>query len=202
MSRFGTSVANLLEEECRMDMLHSDMTLSWLMVYAQSIEESKLKRITRNLRRSGPSLEHKPRFKKRAQSQDGPNARKVKLEKVNSSQNGKTTCDTCGKRHYGECLIGTDNFFICGKDGHNMRDCNTVASRGREGKKVTPSVPGNAAPKKNRFYALRARGSKPYEDDDDGGNVWAKLTEDDRKGLRGVPKPWASKMLKAATFCN
>ena len=55
MSRFGTGVAYLLKEECRMDMLHSDMTLSWLMVYAQSIEESKLKRITRNLRRSGPS---------------------------------------------------------------------------------------------------------------------------------------------------
>ena len=39
-----------------------------------------------------------------------------------------------------------------------MRDCPTIVSRGKEGKKVTPSVSGNDAPKKNRFYALRARG--------------------------------------------
>ena len=33
-------------------MLHDDMTLARLMVYAQSIEESKLRRITRSLKRS------------------------------------------------------------------------------------------------------------------------------------------------------
>ena len=54
MSRFVTSVADLVKEECHTAMLHDYKTLSTLMVYCQSIEESKLKRITRNLKRGGP----------------------------------------------------------------------------------------------------------------------------------------------------
>ena len=44
MSHFVTGVADLVREECRTAMLHDDMTLARLMVYAQSIEESKLRR--------------------------------------------------------------------------------------------------------------------------------------------------------------
>ena len=77
------------------------MTLSRLMVYDQSMEESKLKRITRNLKRSGTRVQNQPRFKKRAPIQYGPSSPKVKLEKGSGSQNGKPTCVTCGKKHYG-----------------------------------------------------------------------------------------------------
>ena len=42
-----------------------------------------------------------------------------------------------------------------------------IASRGREGKQVTRSVPTDDAPTKRRFYALRTRGSKSDENDDD-----------------------------------
>ena len=38
MSRFVTGVADLVKEECRTIMINDDMTLSRLMVYAQSIE--------------------------------------------------------------------------------------------------------------------------------------------------------------------
>ena len=42
-----------------------------------------------------------------------------------------------------------------------MRDCPTIASRGKEGKKVAPNVPKENFPKaKARFYALRTSGSK------------------------------------------
>ena len=34
MSRFVTGVADLVKEECRMAMLHDDMNLSRIMVYA------------------------------------------------------------------------------------------------------------------------------------------------------------------------
>ena len=50
MSRFATGVADIVREECHMEMLHDDMSLARLMVYAQSIEESKLKRMDRNLK--------------------------------------------------------------------------------------------------------------------------------------------------------
>ena len=56
-------------EECRTAMLNDDMTLARLMVYAQSIEESKLRRMARSLKRSGASDKEKIMFKKRFQTQ-------------------------------------------------------------------------------------------------------------------------------------
>ena len=44
-----TGVADIVREECRMEILHDDMTLARIMLYPQSIEESKLKRMSRNL---------------------------------------------------------------------------------------------------------------------------------------------------------
>ena len=83
-------------------------------MYAQSIEKSKLVRITRNLKRSGSSDQGQLRFKKRAQGQEEPRSAKVKLEKGGGSKKGKPPCVTCGKRHYGEYLKGTEICFGCG----------------------------------------------------------------------------------------
>ena len=44
-----------------------------------------------------------------------------------------------------------------------MRVCPT-----RNCKQVGPNAPKGDAPKKNRFYALRTKGAKPDEGDDDG----------------------------------
>ncbi|XP_015078303.1 uncharacterized protein LOC107022110 [Solanum pennellii] len=169
MSRFVMGVADLVREECCTSMLQDDMTLATLMVCAQSMEESKVKRMFTNLNISGPSEQDQPRFKKRAQNQEGPSAPEVKLEKGGAYQDGKPTCATCGKKHYGKkCLADTSGCFHCGKDDHKVRDCRTIVARGIEGKQVTPNVPGNDSTKaKARFYALRARGSKSYGDDDD-----------------------------------
>ena len=52
-----------------------------------------------------------------------------------------------------------------------MRDYPTITPRGKEGKQVPPSVPGDDAPKRNQFYALRSRGSKPDAEDDDVGKL-------------------------------
>ena len=49
-----------------------------------------------------------------------------------------------------------------------MRHCPIIASRGKEGKKFTPSVLDNDSPKKKNFYALRASGSKSDDDEDIG----------------------------------
>ena len=53
MKRFVNSVFDLMKEECCTSMHHNDMKLSVLMVYAKSIKESKLTRISKNLKRSG-----------------------------------------------------------------------------------------------------------------------------------------------------
>ena len=45
MSRFLSDVFNVVEEDCHTAMLHDDMNIYRLMVYAQSIEGSKHKRI-------------------------------------------------------------------------------------------------------------------------------------------------------------
>ena len=50
-----------------MSMLHHDTTFSSLMVYAQSIEESKHKRITRNLKRGKLEEQNQPGFKNNIQ---------------------------------------------------------------------------------------------------------------------------------------
>ena len=93
-------------------MLHDDMTLSRFMVYAQSIEESKVGKISRNLKRSVCSDQSQPRLKKKVSTQEEPSSAKVKFEKECDSQNGKLACATCGKRHYGEFLLGTRSFFL------------------------------------------------------------------------------------------
>ena len=86
----------------------------------------------------------------------------MKLEKGDGSQNVKPTCVTCGKRHYRECLRGTGSCFGCGKEGHKVRDCTTIASRGREGKKVAPNVPKDDVQAMRNFYELWTRGEKSY----------------------------------------
>ena len=88
----------------------------------------------------------------------------MKLEKVSGSQVFKRTCATCGKRHYGDCLLDTGSCFGCVKDGHMVKDCPIIAFMGIEGRQVPPNALEGYAPMKKRFYALRTRGSKPDED--------------------------------------
>ena len=53
-----------------------------------------------------------------------------------------------------------------------MRDCHMIASRGKEGKQVVPSVLKDNAPTRRHFYALRSRGKKLDESDDDVGKFF------------------------------
>ena len=111
ISHFAMGVADLVVEECHTPLLHDDMTLTRLMVYAQSIEDSKLRRMARSLKRSGASDQEKTRFKTKVQSQGESTSAKFNVEKGSGSKDGKPTCANCGKKHYGECLLGTGSFF-------------------------------------------------------------------------------------------
>ena len=166
MCRFVTGVTDLVKEKYHTSMLHDDMTLSRLMVYAQLIKVTKLGRIVIKLKRSGATYQGKLRSKKRVQTQDGPSAPKGKFEKGGGSQNGKLTCASCGKSNYGECLLGSRSCFCFRKYDHKVRDCPNKAFRGRAGKIFAPNVPKDDAPYKRHFYALWTRGYLSDDDDD------------------------------------
>lgn len=46
MNKFVMGLSSMVEKECRTIMLHNDMYISILIVYAQKIEESKLREMT------------------------------------------------------------------------------------------------------------------------------------------------------------
>ena len=148
-------------------MMHDDMTLARLIVYVKSIEESKLTRMDRSLIISCSSDQEQTSFFKRAQTQVESNSTTVTLEKGVNSQKFKHTCEKCGKKHYGECLLDTGSFFGCGKEENKVRGCHTITSSGREGKHIAPTFPKDTT--KRHFYALRSRIEKPEESDDDVG---------------------------------
>ncbi|XP_049391580.1 uncharacterized protein LOC125856017 [Solanum stenotomum] len=125
MIRYVTGISDLVEEECLTAMLHNDMDISRLMVYAQSIEESKLKRKSRELKKGRSDEQGQPRF-------------------------------NCGKRHHEKCLAGTSGCYGCGKHDHQVRNCPTLTTRGREAKQASYVGPDPNSPKKNHFYALEA----------------------------------------------
>ena len=70
MSYFVTGVVDLVMDECCTAMFHDDMTLARHMVYAQSIEDTKIRRISRSLKRSGASDQEQTRFKKKVKFEE------------------------------------------------------------------------------------------------------------------------------------
>uniref|UniRef100_M1DEN1 Gag-pol polyprotein n=1 Tax=Solanum tuberosum TaxID=4113 RepID=M1DEN1_SOLTU len=159
-------------------MLHDNMDISCLMVYAKKMEDEKIQEKNRELKRSRSDDQGQPKFKKRSSNQNSSYASSMvskygvsnpKSQGGNGggSPYGRPTCANCGKHHLGKCLIGTDGFFGSGKKGPKMRDCPTHMDKGREAKQASYSLPDPNAPKKNRFYVLQPKESKesyPGED--------------------------------------
>uniref|UniRef100_M1DII3 Gag-pol polyprotein n=1 Tax=Solanum tuberosum TaxID=4113 RepID=M1DII3_SOLTU len=170
MNRFMTGVSELVEEEFCMTMLVDDMDISHLMVFAQQIEESKLKK--KRVREKKSTRVDNDGFdgpghcgnRQRFSGQGYSNAHKYKDESVSSPRpQGKDsdplypTCSRCGKRHEGRCLAGRDGCYGCGDRGHMKKDCPKAKATIREGKQVAPSGGDGEPPKRNRFYALQSK---------------------------------------------
>ena len=116
MSRYITVVSEELEEECHLVMLHDNMDLSMLMVHAQQVEESHLRKKNKKSKKassfeSGSSksridIKDKPKFKKRFSNQVPSNFSRTRNYRVSNhkSQKGRNV-DSPRKR------------LICGKCG-------------------------------------------------------------------------------------
>ncbi|XP_049381232.1 uncharacterized protein LOC125845741 [Solanum stenotomum] len=177
MNKFVMVVSRLVEEECRKAILIHDMTISRFLVYAQQIEETKLKKMNRdvkslrtqdgNLSKGRFEAQGTPRFKNRFSNQGTSSTPKVNKDMVPTPkpQGGsgggsyveRLTCAKFGKKHGGKCLVGTNECFSCCKSGHMKRGFLLIRAQGREGKQVPPSGSNSDAPKKNHFYALQSR---------------------------------------------
>ena len=106
--------SDIVKEEYRKIFLHGDMALSRLMLYAQSIEEFRLYRRSKDAKRGRTDEQGQPRFKKRAPNQDVPNAPKADYEKGGGSQIDKPTCSNYGKKHFVKYLAGINGCLVMG----------------------------------------------------------------------------------------
>ena len=104
MSCFVIGISDDLKEECSLAMLHDNMNIFHLMVHAQQVEETRVKRKSRDTKRArsfegGSSkgrldIQDYPRFKNRTSNQvpsKFPNARYDRVSNPNSQKGIATT---------------------------------------------------------------------------------------------------------------
>ncbi|XP_015075453.1 uncharacterized protein LOC107019477 [Solanum pennellii] len=142
MSRYVAGLSEELEEECFASMIHDNMDLSRMMVHAQQVKESHLRKKNREAKKARV---------RNSKYQKGRNV---------DSPRERPTCGKCGKKHVCECLVGTNSCYGCGKSGHMLKYYPNVKVQGKGNSQVQSSSPSSEAPKRNRFYALKARGEQ------------------------------------------
>ena len=91
------------------------------------------------LPRSRLEIQDKPRLKKRVSNQVPSNFPKSNKDRVSNPMSQKLksenspsdipTCAKCDKKHRGEYMVGTGNYFGCEKVGYKVRDCRNVRSQ-------------------------------------------------------------------------
>ena len=91
-------------------MLLNDMDISRLMIYAQKIEQSKIREIRKEgkRRRLDYSSHQKSRktFYDHYSSMGNQDKSPIKNSQGGGNSSTRTRCPTCGKQHSGSCLAG------------------------------------------------------------------------------------------------
>ncbi|XP_015075520.1 uncharacterized protein LOC107019612 [Solanum pennellii] len=156
-----------------------------LMVHAQPVEDSRLRKKNREAKKSGSlesgasnsriDIQDKPKFKKRFSTQVTSNFSKNRNDRGSNPkpQRGRNVnppkerpiCGKCVKKHIGESPVGTNSCYDFGKGSHMVKDCSNVRSQVKGNDKTQPSGPNYEAPKMNRFYELKSRGEQENSTD-------------------------------------
>ncbi|XP_049344890.1 uncharacterized protein LOC125809270 [Solanum verrucosum] len=168
MNKFVMGVSDMVVSECHSAILIPSMDISRLMVHDQKIEESKLKKKNREVKRARTSdgnfsnarsdgqgqQKFKPRYSNQYSSNASPTVNKDRVpnpkpEGGNSggSYVNRPNCTKCVKNHDGKFLAVTDVCYGCGKGGHQLKNFLTLTAKGREGKQAPPSGSNSNAKK-------------------------------------------------------
>ncbi|XP_015060278.1 uncharacterized protein LOC107006166 [Solanum pennellii] len=185
MSHYVMGVSQELEEECHAAILHDNLDIYRLMVHAQQVDESHLRKRNKEVNKarsfeSGSSksmldIPDKTMFKKRFSNQVPSNFSKTHNERASNPkpQKGRIfdparerpTCSKCGKKCVDKCLVGTNSFYDCGKGVHMVKDCPSLRSQGKGKSQTQLSGPSSEAQKRNYFCAFKAWGEKESSPD-------------------------------------
>lgn len=119
-------------------------------MHAQQIEEPKIKKMNREVKRyrdydgnfssAMPDGQGRHKTKPKYSGQDYFNTSRFDQENGSVYPFPKPTFSKCGRIHFGKCLIGMDNCYGYGKEGRKMRDYAILKDKERENKKVASSV--------------------------------------------------------------
>ncbi|XP_015087084.1 uncharacterized protein LOC107030241 [Solanum pennellii] len=123
MNRFLTGIDEDLEKECRAAVLHDIMDLSRLMVHIQFMK----------------GLFHQGELSSSKGHYDKDSEPRVKRNNEVDTPQERPPCRNCGKLHGGECMMGTNTCYCCGKPGHTVNNCPNRISQEQRKERVQPN---------------------------------------------------------------
>ncbi|XP_015068659.1 uncharacterized protein LOC107013199 [Solanum pennellii] len=151
MRRFVTGVSEDLEEECRASMLYNTWILAGFSTGRSLFGDQDKPKFNKGHQHSGNATPSKNSNAKGNKS--GPNKGNDRNAQRNIKPRGK-----CRRLHGGECLVGNNSYYECGKSAHMVKDCPQVRNQANADTQPRPNPTAAAEPpKKNRFYALKGR---------------------------------------------
>ncbi|XP_049364124.1 uncharacterized protein LOC125828844 [Solanum verrucosum] len=139
MNNFVMGVSDSVVNVCRSTMLIPSMNISSLMVHAEQIEEQKLKKMNREVKRARTGDKNFSNVKS-----DGQGRQRFK-------QSSSSACPMVNK----DSVLNPKPQKGYDKIRHQLKNYPTLTAKGREDKQNPPSGSHSNAKKQNHFYALR-----------------------------------------------
>ena len=65
----------------------------------------------------------------------------------------------CDIQHGGQCMMGTNACYSCGKHSHMVKHCPNRISQEQGKERAQPNGPSEDAQRRKRFFAVKSRGA-------------------------------------------